>query len=838
MSAAHNPELFGQLVGEPGEGYKPLRRVLSGVALKHLLSGKTGAAKHSEAEDRETVKYWNDVFTRSENEVAVKIVKELSFSLFKSLRTATTLDAYLSTSLSTFDNALIALGVRDTYSSALNKLGFRLEDLIDEERDAGLGNGGLGRLAACFVDSLACCNYPGWGYGLRYRYGMFQQQIHNGYQYEAPDCWLDHPNPWEFPRGDVTYKVKFYGNIAKKSDGTNGYKWVNATEYDAMAFDVPVPAFGTQNLGNIRLWSCKTNNLFDLNRFNSGDYTGASAGITAADTLTAVLYPNDNTNEGKELRLKQEYLFVSATIQDLVHRFKLTGKAWKDFPDLVAVQLNDTHPTIGITELQRILIDEEDLSWDDSWDIVTRTFAFTNHTILPEALEKWPVPVMTKILPRHMSIIYDINMYFLHKVEKLFPNNREILRDVSIIEESSPQQVRMGYLAVVGSHRVNGVAKIHSEIIKKTIFANFVKIYGPDKFINVTNGVTPRRWVRECNPEMSALITEVIGDESWVRDFSKVAAIESQVQNPNFRSRWWDVKQTKKNQLAKYIKDVTGIIVNPNALFDIQVKRIHEYKRQLMNVFAIIYRYITLKRMSKAEREKQTHKVYVFGGKAASAYFIAKLVIKLVNSIADVINNDPEIGDMLKVVFIPDYCVSAAEVIIPASDISQHISTAGTEASGTSNMKFVMNGGLILGTVDGANIEIAHEVGDDQIFMFGVLANEVEDFRHHLTYRSVPIDPSLQLVFDELTKGTFGDPNIFNPLIECAHGPGDNYLLSVDFPSYLVALDAVDKAYGDRDSWITKSILCAARMGKFSSDRSINDYAENIWNIEPTAVAD
>ncbi|KAJ1962176.1 Non-essential glycogen phosphorylase, partial [Dipsacomyces acuminosporus] len=738
----------------------PLKRVVSGAALKELLAGgPTGQPKTPTKESGEFKDYTHYELARDLVTIKKTVIMHLTATFLRTPANIDSAHAYLASAFSvrdrllqrwnltneyhtrvnakriyymslefligrTFDNALLALNLRDEYASALGDVGFKLEDIIDEERDAALGNGGLGRLAACYVDSMACSNYPGWGYGLRYKYGMFQQHIINGYQVEAPDCWLDSPNPWEFPRPDVTYPVKFYGHLVRDSEDQRRYKWESNVVYDAMAFDVPVPGYGTKNVGNIRLWSCKTNHLFDLNKFNSGDYQGATGGQVAAQILTDVLYPNDNTNEGKELRLRQEYLFCSATLQDIIARFKLTGKPLSELPDLVAIQLNDTHPTLGIPELMRLLIDEEGLSWDGAWDITTRVFAFTNHTILPEAMEKWPVPMIDKILPRHMGIIYDINLYFLQKVEEMYPNDRDLLRRISIIEETNPQQVRMAYLACVGSHRVNGVAAIHSDIIKQTIFSDFVKIQGEDKFINKTNGVSPRRWMNECNPDMSALITEVVGDRSWVNDLGKIKQIEAKVNDADFRERWWAAKQKNKDRLAEYIFTTTGIKVNPNALFDVQVKRIHEYKRQLMNILSVIHRYHTLKQMSAEERKNALHRVCIFAGKAASGYWVAKQVIKLINSVAEVVNGDEEIGDVLKVVFIPDYSVTAAEYIIPASDISQHISTAGTEASGTSNMKFCLNGGIILGTVDGANIEIGEEVGEDQIFFFGCLAHE------------------------------------------------------------------------------------------------------------------
>ncbi|KAJ2782373.1 Non-essential glycogen phosphorylase [Coemansia javaensis] len=852
----------------------PLKRVVSGAALKELLAGGAGyQAKTPTREDTEFRAYSHSEIARDAATIKNSVVMHLTATFLRTPASIDSTHAYLASAFSvrdrllqrwnltnefhdrigakrvyymsleflvgrTFDNALLALQLRDEYAGVLGDVGFRLEDVIDEERDAALGNGGLGRLAACYVDSLACMNYPGWGYGLRYRYGMFQQQIINGYQVEAPDCWLDTPNPWEFPRPDVTYPVKFYGRLEHVPGSAHRYRWVSDVVYDAMAFDMPVPGYGTTNVGNIRLWSCKTNGLFDLNKFNAGDYAGATGGQVAAQILTDVLYPNDNTNEGKELRLRQEYLFCSATLQDIVARFKRTGRPLSELPDMAAIQLNDTHPTLGIPELMRILLDDEGLEWDEAWDITTRTFAFTNHTVLPEAMEKWPVPMMDRILPRHMGIIYDINLFFLQRVEKQFPDDRGLLRDISIIEESSPQQVRMAFLACVGSHRVNGVAAIHSDIIKQSIFKDFVRVMGEDKFVNKTNGVAPRRWMNECNPAMSELITEVVGDRSWINDLSKVRALEARVDDEAFRRRWWAAKQANKRRLADYILATTGIRVSPDALFDVQAKRIHEYKRQLMNILSVIYRYHRLKEMAPAERARELPRVVVFAGKAAAGYWVAKQVIKLINAVAEVVNADDEIGDVLKVVFVPDYSVTAAEHIVPASDISQHISTAGTEASGTSNMKFVLNGGIILGTVDGANIEIGEEVGEEQIFFFGCLAHEVADFRHYLRFHQPKPDPALQTAFDMIQRGTFGDAHIFQPLIDSILRGGDVYLLSVDFPSYIEAHKAVEEAYRHRDDWVTKSILSVARMAKFSSDRAIQEYAEEIWNIEPVPVVE
>lgn len=736
------------------------------------------------------------------------------------------------------DNALLNLGLKDNYGEGIKELGFTMEDVLDQEVDAALGNGGLGRLAACYMDSLATMDYPAWGYGLRYTYGIFQQRLKDGYQIEFPDYWLNFDNPWELPRLDVVVDVQFCGSVNRYTDekGHKRYAWEGGDILQAIAYDVPIPGYGTKNCINIRLWSSKPKRQFDLTRFNEGQYEQAVYEQMQAENITAVLYPNDNHMVGKELRLKQQYFWVAASLFDIVRRFKKTEKPWGEFPLQVAIQLNDTHPTLAIVELQRILVDLEGIDWDEAWGIVTQTFAFTNHTILPEAMERWPVPMIQYLLPRHMQIIFDINLFFLQKVEKAIPNNRDLLAKLSIIEESTPQFVRMAHLAIVGSHRVNGVAALHSELIKKTIFKDFIQFYGESKFENKTNGITPRRWLHQANPKLSELITETLGSKNWLKNLDLLKGLKSYVDNKDFRKRWVAAKHSNKVRLADYIKKATGIIVNSNALFDVQVKRIHEYKRQFMNILGVIHRYNTLKKMTSEERACVVHRVIIFGGKAAPGYYIAKLVIKLINSVAEVVNNDTSIEDSLKVVFIPDYNVSVAEIIIPASDISQHISTAGTEASGTSNMKFVLNGGLILGTVDGANIEICEEIGDDNIFMFGNLAHQVEDLRHAHRYRNVPVDPSLQAVINDIESGHFGDSRIFAPLINTLTHGKDYYLISDDFQSYLDAQKLVDESYKDQEGWITKSIMCSAHMGKFSSDRAIQEYAEKIWDVKPVPV--
>ena len=594
----------------------------------------------------------------------------------------------------------------------MSDLGFRVEDVIDQEHDAALGNGGLGRLAACFMDSMATLNYPAWGYGLRYRYGIFKQEIVDGYQVEVPDYWLDH-NPWEFPRHEITVDIQFYGNVKKYQDenGKIVHSWEDGEVVEAVAYDVPIPGYGTKTTNNLRLWSSKASSgEFDFQKFNAGEYESAVADQQRAETISAVLYPNDNLEQGKELRLKQQYFWCAASLFDIIRRFKKTKRAWGEFPDQVAIQLNDTHPSLAIVELQRILVDKEGLEWDEAWGIVTKTFGYTNHTVLPEALEKWSVPLMQNLLPRHLQIIYDINMFFLQSVEKRFPKDRDLLARVSIIEESHPKMVRMAYLAIIGSHKVNGVAELHSKLLKSTLFKDFVTVCGPDRFTNVTNGITPRRWLHQANPRLSALIAEKLGSYDFLTDLTKLDKLEAFVNDKAFRKEWAVIKRENKLRLAKHIKATTGFDVNPDALFDVQVKRIHEYKRQQLNIFGVIHRYLTIKAMSAEEKKKVVPRVSIFGGKAAPGYWMAKTIIHLINKVADVVNNDPEVGDLLKVVFIADYNVSKAEIICPASDISEHISTAGTEGSGTSNMKFVLNGGLIIGTCDGANVSLLSHI--------------------------------------------------------------------------------------------------------------------------------
>ncbi|KAJ4354252.1 Non-essential glycogen phosphorylase [Didymosphaeria variabile] len=714
------------------------------------------------------------------------------------------------------DNAMLNVGQKDSATKGLDDLGFRMEDIISQEHDAALGNGGLGRLAACFLDSMASLNYPAWGYGLRYRYGIFKQEIIDGYQVEVPDYWLDF-NPWEFARHDITVDVQFYGHVNRWQDdeGKQHTSWEGGETVLAVAFDVPVPGYETPTCNNLRLWGSKAaSGEFDFQKFNSGEYEASVADQQRAETISAVLYPNDNLERGKELRLKQQYFWCAASLYDIVRRFKKTKRSWKEFPNQVAIQLNDTHPTLAIPELQRILVDLEGLEWDDAWNIVSKTFGYTNHTVLPEALEKWSVPLMQHLLPRHLQIIYDINLNFLQYVERNFPKDREMLGRVSIIEESNPKMVRMAYLALIGSHKVNGVAELHSDLIKTTIFKDFVKIYGPDKFTNVTNA-------------------SKLGGHDFLKDLTLLSKLEAFVDDKEFRKEFREIKYANKVRLAKHIKEHNGVTVNPAALFDVQVKRIHEYKRQQLNIFGVIHRYLQIKSLSAEDRKKLAPRVSIFGGKAAPGYWMAKTVIHLINKVGDVVNNDPDVGDLLKVIFLEDYNVSKAEIITPASDISEHISTAGTEASGTSNMKFCLNGGLIIGTCDGANIEITREIGEENIFLFGNLAEDVEDLRHGHLYNHYELEPKLAKVFDEIHKGRFGDAGAFSALLNGIVEHGDYYLVSDDFASYAQTQELIDEAYKDTEAWTTKAILTVARMGFFSSDRCIDEYAESIWNIEP-----
>ena len=728
-------------------------------------------------------------------------------------------------------NATYNLGLKESYTEALTQLGYDLEILVQKERDAALGNGGLGRLAACFLDSMATLDLPAWGYGIRYQYGMFRQTLIDGFQREAPDYWLNFGNPWEIMRPNVSYTVKFYGHVSTHEvDGRTCFRWNAGESVEAVAYDNPVPGWNTPNVNNLRLWSASPTREFDLESFNTGDYVSAILDKQRAETLSAVLYPDDRTYQGRELRLKQQHFLVSATLQDIIRRYKETHTCFDAFPDKVALQLNDTHPTIGIPELMRLLMDDNGLGWTKAWDITTRVYSFTNHTVLPEALEKWPTELMEALLPRHMQIVYDINWRFLQELRSVVGDDFDRMGRMSIIEENeSGKSVRMANLAIVACHAVNGVAAIHSKLIKTTIFKEFYDIM-PQKFQNKTNGVTQRRWLAFCNPEASALITKSIGSDAWKGQFALISGLHDFADDKEFQQQWRAVKKHNKQRLADTIANLSGVKVSTDALFDIQVKRIHEYKRQLLNVLWVIHRYTAIQAMSEQERSQVVPRVVVIGGKAAPGYDIAKRIIKLISAVSDKVNNDPVSCELLKLVFLPDYNVSLAEVIVPGADLSQHISTAGTEASGTSNMKFAMNGCLILGTMDGANVEIAEEVGEENMFIFGAHADEVDALRsQRSTYEC---DPRFGAALELIRNGTFGWADFFAPVVDSVCG-SDYYLLGPDFGSYCEAQERVDATYVDQDKWTRMSILNTAGSGKFSSDRTIQEYADDIWHAKP-----
>lgn len=737
-------------------------------------------------------------------------------------------------------NNLINLNLESRYSEALLELGYKLEDLYEEEVDPALGNGGLGRLAACFLDSLATLDYPAWGYGIRYDYGIFRQRIIKGYQVEVPDYWLAQGNPWEIERSDINYDVHFGGHVEKRKEGgVEKSIWIPNETVVAVAYDTPISGYDTFNTINLRLWRSRPTNEFDFNSFNDGDYNRAVEARQRAEYITSVLYPNDSTESGKELRLKQQYFFCSATIQDIVRRFLKKDRNWDDLPDKIAIQLNDTHPAIAIPELLRIMVDNYGLNWQRAWNISHRVFSYTNHTVMPEALEKWSVDLIGRLLPRHLEIIYLINFFFMQQVGDKYAGNDtlkyEMMREMSLIEESIPKRVKMANLCIVASHNVNGVAELHTKLLKEGIFWRFHS-YFPGKFLNMTNGVTPRRWINCANKALGKMYTKYLGDWEWLKDISKLRDLLPMVSNEDFRNEWVQIKQANKQRLAEWISKNCGIQVNTNAMFDILVKRIHEYKRQQMFAFYMIHRYLRLKSMSHEERQNAVKRVFMVGGKAAPGYITAKKIIKLINCIGDVVNNDPDIGDIMKVIFLPNYSVSTAQVIIPAADLSQQISTAGTEASGTSNMKFVMNGCIIIGTMDGANVEISQEVGEENMFIFGARLSEVNSVRERQSRGDHPIPNELRQVFEAIRSGRIGNPRELVSIIEPLEHANDFYLVCHDFKQYLEAQERVDSTYKDQNRWLDMSIKGALTMAKFSSDRTIEEYATHIWNLSPVEI--
>ena len=728
----------------------------------------------------------------------------------------------------TLSNAMIAEGVYDVAEKALAELNVNLEEIIEKEVDPGLGNGGLGRLAACFMDSLATLAIPAMGYGIRYEYGMFRQKIENGQQVERPDDWLEKGAPWEFIRPSKRFSIDFGGHIYFEDKKCI---WNPAEKVTALAYDQMIPGYKNDSASTLRLWSAHGGELFDLEEFNRGDHLAAVATRSANQNLSRVLYPDDSTWNGRELRLRQEYFLVSASLQDILRRHLRTHGTLDNLADKVAIHLNDTHPALAIPELMRILIDLHGYSWQHAWDVTRRIFSYTCHTLMSEALETWPVEMMAKILPRHLQMIFEINDHFLEYVKTYVTTDMDFIRRVSLIEEGYQRKVRMGWLSVVGSHKVNGVAEIHSDLMVTSTFADFARIY-PERFTNVTNGVTPRRWLAVANPKLAALFDQYIGSE-WRCDLSQIEKLKAFADKGEFKRAVADIKYDNKVKLAQYVKKTLDIDLDPHALFDVQVKRIHEYKRQMLNVLHIIARYNEM--LAHPEKDWQP-RVFILAGKAASAYYAAKQTIRLINDVANVINNDERLKGRLKVVFIPNYSVSLAQLIIPAADISEQISLAGTEASGTSNMKFALNGALTLGTLDGANVEILDNVGEDHIFIFGNTVEQVEALRRE-GYRPFDYyqnDEQLREVIDQIIRGDFSpeEPNRYHSLIQGLQYH-DYYQSFADFRSYVEAQKTVDKKYQDRDVWITSTIQNMVNMGFFSSDRTILEYAKNIWKIEP-----
>ena len=733
-------------------------------------------------------------------------------------------------------NNLINIGLYEQIQQTLAECGLNLDELMEREDEPGLGNGGLGRLAACFLDSLATLEIPALGYGIRYEYGIFKQLIQDGSQVERCDEWLRFGNPWEVPRPDYMVEVKLGGGTETYIDEQGSYRvrWIPERTVVGTPYDTPVPGYNNNTVNKLRLWSAQASEEFNFQVFNTGDYTRAVINKTFSETISKVLYPNDNTLQGRELRLQQEYFFVACSLHDIIRLYLRNHDNFDCFPEKVAIQLNDTHPSIGVAELMRLLVDEHQLNWDKAWYITQNTFAYTNHTLLAEALERWPVSLFGRLLPRHLEIIYEINHRFLDYVRSRYPDDEARLARLSLIEEGSEKFVRMAHLACVGSHAVNGVAALHTELLQQKVMRDFYELW-PEKFNNKTNGVTPRRWLLLSNPQLARLITEKIGN-NWIKQLEDIKQLEAFVEDAEFRYSWRWIKQQNKQKLTDYILRHNGIEVDPNSLFDIQVKRIHEYKRQLLNVLYVITLYNRIKSNPDLDILPRT---CIFGGKAAPGYFMAKLIVKLVNSVADVVNNDADVGSRLKVVFLENYSVSLGQLTYPAADLSEQISTAGMEASGTGNMKFSMNGALTIGTLDGANVEIREEVGAENFFLFGLTAEEVTalKLKGYNPWDYYNTNAELRQVIDRIASGYFSprQPDLFKPIVESLLHK-DEYLHLADYQSYIDCQEQVATAYQDQENWTRMSIINAAGMGKFSSDRTIQEYCQDIWKAEPVKI--
>jgi starch phosphorylase len=734
-------------------------------------------------------------------------------------------------------NAMLNLGVTDAVHQALNDLGISLEELAEAERDAGLGNGGLGRLAACFLDSCATLQLPVMGYGIRYEYGMFRQRIENGFQVEEPDHWLRDGNPWELERPEYTRRIHYYGRTEGYADerGQWRVRWVDTHDVFAVPYDIPIPGYRNGTVNTLRLWKAAATDEFNLGEFNAGSYPESVAAKNAAEHITMVLYPNDASENGKELRLRQQYFLASATLQDVIRQWqRFHGNDFAGFAEKNCFQLNDTHPAIAVAELMRLLMDVYAMGWDEAWGITGHTMAYTNHTLLPEALERWPVRLFRHLLPRLLEIIYEINARFLAKVAQRWPEDHARLERMSIIEEGADPQVRMAYLAIAASCSVNGVAELHSKLLREGLFRDFYELW-PQKFNNKTNGVTQRRWLAGCNPGLARLITDTLGDDAWVTDLMRLSGLAPHAGDAEFQRRWREIKRENKVRLAEYVRHETGVLFDPDALFDVHVKRIHEYKRQLLNVLHVVHLYL---RVKDGATGGWTPRCVVFGGKAAPGYAMAKLIVKLISNIARVINDDPAVVPFLRMAFIPDYRVSSMEVICPGTDLSEQISTAGKEASGTGNMKFMMNGAVTIGTLDGANIEIREAVGDSNFFLFGLTAPEVEALRPHYDPQGIIAgDEDLRRVVELLRSGHFNrfEPGLFDPILQAITSPQDPWMTVADFRSYVESQRAAANAYQDHDRWTRMSVANTAASGRFSTDRTIAEYARDIWRIGPVA---
>ncbi len=732
-------------------------------------------------------------------------------------------------------NNVINLLLEDTCREAMKRIGLDWDVLRDVESDAALGNGGLGRLAACFLDSMATLRLPAIGYGIRYDYGIFKQRIENGYQVEEPDNWLRYGNPWEVVHPELSFMVNFEGRAEpRRVNGVTHWDWVGTRPIIGIAYDTPIVGYGSFNVNNLRLWSAKATDEFHFGDFSRGSYVEAVEDKLMAENLTKVLYPSDAVYAGRELRLRQQYFFVSCSVQDIIRRFKVDNDDWLKFPDKVFIQMNDTHPAMVVAELMRLFLDKEDVSWDKAWEITVNSTGYTNHTLLPEALERWPVSMFERLLPRHLQIIYEINSRFLRKVATRYPGDFDRLKRMSLVQEEPEKAVRMANLAVVGSCSTNGVAELHSRLLREGLMNDFAEFY-PERFNNKTNGVTPRRWLLKANPRLSSLIRAKIGD-GWINHLDQLRGLEKFVGDAGFREQIRQIKHANKEALAEYIKREIGLTVNPASMFQAQVKRIHEYKRQLLLALYIIVLYDRLKANPQLDIVPVT---FIYGGKAAPGYYMAKLIIKLIHQIASVVNYDPEVRDKIKVVFLPDYRVSLAEKIIPAADLSVQISTAGMEASGTGNMKFQMNGALTIGTLDGANVEIKEEVGDDNIFIFGLTTEEVEQLRPTYNPRHFyDSDEEIRRAVDLINNDFFSlnEPGIFRPIVANLLENGDYYMNLADLRSFIEMQGKVEALYRNPDAWSEKAIYNIARSGKFSSDRTIAEYADDIWQVKPVEV--